>query len=207
MQAAREAGSRRVVSQSASFMTRPGNGPSDESSPPYLDAPGPVGVHIRASVAGEEHVLGTPGVEGIVLRYGFFYGEGTAIGPGGDLVAAVRAGELPIVGAGGGVYPFVHVQDAVSVTVRAVDTGGPGVYNVVADEPAPQAEWVPYLADLLHAPTPQYVTVTEAMERFGAQSVYYATQLRPASNAKARAELGMALEFPSWRAGFRQLFV
>jgi nucleoside-diphosphate-sugar epimerase len=206
MQAAQEAGTRRAISQSGAYMTQPGDGPTDESSPPYLDGPGPVGVHVRASVAGEEKVLGTPGVEGVVLRYGFFYGEGTALGPEGDWVKAVRAGELPIVGDGAGLYPFIHVDDAVSATLLAVDNGDPGVYNVVCDEPAAQAEWISYLAEHLRAPTPRHVSEEEAAEQLGVQAVYYGTQLRQAGNDKAKSGLGLALEHPSWREGFRTLF-
>ena len=206
MRAAREAGARRVISQSGSYMTQPGSGPTDESMPPYLDAPGPLGTHIRAAIAGEEAVLSTSGVEGVVLRYGFFYGEGTAIGPAGEWVSGVQSGYVPIVGDGAGRYPFLHVRDAASATVQAVDNGSPGIYNIVCDEPAPQAEWLPYLAELLHAPAPGRISEEEAEEQFGVQAVYYGTQLRQASNAKAKSELGLKLEYPSWREGFRKLF-
>ena len=151
-------------------------------------------------------MLGTPGVEGVVLRYGFLYGPGTAIGPGGEWATAVASGDLPIVGEGSGRYPFVHVRDAVSATVHAVDRAGAGIYNIVADEPAPQSEWLPYLADLLGAPPPRRVPEAEAEQRIGAQAVYYGTQLPAASNARAKAALGLSLDHPSWRAGFRELF-
>ncbi|MGN9778419.1 NAD-dependent epimerase/dehydratase family protein [Micromonospora sp. H33] len=207
MTAARDAGTRRVVAQSASFMTEPvGSGPTDESAPLYLDAPEPIRSHIQANITAEEQVLGTPGIEGVVLRYGFLYGEGTAIGPGGEWATGVKSGDVPIVGEGGGRYPFVHVRDAVSATVHAIDRGRPGIYNVVGDEPASQAEWLPYLAELLDAPPPRRVSVVEAEEQIGVQAVYYGTQLRAASNAKAKAELGLSLEYPSWREGFRELF-
>jgi 2-alkyl-3-oxoalkanoate reductase len=206
MSAAREAGCRRVVAQSASFMTRPGSGRTDESSPPYLEGPEPIGSHIQANIAAEELVLSTPGIEGVVLRYGFLYGLGTAIGPGGDIATAVRAGDAPIVGAGAGQYPFVHVRDATSATLQAVDRGSPGTYNVVDDEPAAQNEWLPYLAEILGGPTPRHVSEEEAAEQLGIQTVYYGNQLRAASNAKAKSELGWILAYPSWREGFRKLF-
>ncbi|MER7251221.1 NAD(P)-dependent oxidoreductase [Kribbella sp. NPDC000426] len=206
MTAAAEAGSRRVLSQSGAYMTEPGNGSTDESSPLYLDGPGPIGVHVRASAAGEEKVLTTPGVEGIVLRYGFFYGPGTALGPDGDWANAVRAGELPIVGGGDGRYPFIHVDDAVAATLLAVDHGETGIYNIVDDEPARAAEWIPYLAELLDAPTPGRVPEPEAAERYGVQTVYYGNKLPAASNAKLRMTLGMDLAYPTWRAGFRAVF-
>jgi nucleoside-diphosphate-sugar epimerase len=207
MTAARQAGTGRVVAQSASFMTQPvGSDPTDESSPLYLDAPEPIRSHIQANLAAETLVLGTPGIEGVVLRYGFLYGEGTAIGPGGEWATGVKSGGLPIVGEGAGRYPFVHVRDAVSATVHAVDRGSPGIYNVVGDEPAPQAEWLPYLAELLDAPPPRRLSEQEAEEQIGVQAVYYGTQLRAASNAKAKSELGLVLAYPSWREGFRALF-
>jgi 2-alkyl-3-oxoalkanoate reductase len=207
MTVAREAGTRRVVAQSASFMTQPvGSGPTDESSPLYLEAPEPIRSHVQANVAAETLVLGTPGIEGVVLRYGFLYGEGTAIGPGGDWATGVKSGKVPIVGEGAGQYPFVHVRDAVSATVQAVGRGSPGIYNVVGDEPAPQAGWLPYLAELLDAPPPRRVSEEEAEQEIGVQAVYYGNQLRAASNAKAKSELGLTLEYPSWREGFRELF-
>lgn len=206
MNAARTAGCRRVIAQSASFMTRPGSGPNDEQAPLYLDAPGPIGIHIASNLAAENLVLGTPGVEGVVLRYGFLYGEGTAIGPDGDIVTAIKAGELPIVGDGTGCYPFIHLPDAAAVTRQAVDRGDPGVYNIVDDEPAAQVEWLPYLARILKAPPPPRISVAEAGEQIGVQAVYYGSQLPPASNAKAKAALGFAPDCPSWRDGFRKLF-
>ncbi|WP_350276435.1 NAD(P)-dependent oxidoreductase [Kribbella sp. HUAS MG21] len=206
MKAAQAAGTSRVVAQSASFMTRPGAGPTDESAPLYVDGPGPLGSHVRANVEAEDLVLNTPGIEGVGLRYGFLYGEGTAIGPGGDLATAVKAGELPIVGDGAGRYPFVHVRDAAAVTLQAVEGGGPGVYNIVDDEPAPQAEWLPYLARILQAPAPRRVSEEEAEAQIGVQAVYYGNRLPAASNAKAKTELGFAPTYPSWRDGFEELF-
>jgi nucleoside-diphosphate-sugar epimerase len=207
MSAAREAGSRRVIAQSAGFMTRPvGRGPTDESFPLYLDGPEPIGSHVRANHAAETRVIGTPGIDGIVLRYGFLYGAGTAIGPGGDIATAVQAGDMPIVGDGAGRYPLVHVDDAVSVTVRAVSRGDPGIYNIVDDEPAAQADWLPYLADLLDAPVPRHLPEQQAQQQFGAQAVYYGNRLLPATNAKAKAQLGLDLRHPSWRTGLRSVF-
>ncbi|NIK61378.1 NAD-dependent epimerase/dehydratase family protein [Kribbella shirazensis] len=205
MDAAIAAGSLRVVAQSASFMAQPG-GPPDESAPPYLDGPGPIGSHVQANIEAEKMVLDTPEIEGVVLRYGFLYGDGTAIGPGGELATAVKAGEMPIVGDGAGRYPFVHLHDAASVTVQAVEAGSPGVYNIVDDEPAPQAEWLPYLARILQAPPPQRVSEDEAEKSIGVQAVYYGNRLPAASNAKAKSGLGFAPAYPSWRDGFREVF-
>lgn len=206
MDAARDAGCRRVVAQSASFMTELGTGPTDETTPLYLDGPGPIGDHVRSNLAAEQLVLGTPGVEGVVLRYGFLYGHGTSIGTGGDIVTAVTAGEMPIVGEGVGRYPFIYVNDAAEATVQAVEKDAEGIYNVVDDDPARQAEWLPYLAELLGGPDPGQVSEDEAAAAFGVQSVYYGNRLRPASNARAKAELEMKLAYPSWRQGFQELF-
>lgn len=207
MAAARATGTRRVVAQSASFMTQPGgSGRTDESSPLYIDAPEPIRSHVLANIAAEELVVGTPGIEGIVLRLGFLYGEGTAIGPGGEWATGAASGDVPIVGEGSGRYPFIHVRDAVSATVHAVDRGKPGIYNIVDDEPAPQAEWLPYLAEILNGPPPPHISETQAEQQLGVQAVYYGARLRPASNAKAKSELGLILEYPSWREGFRELF-
>ncbi|MGY1696066.1 NAD-dependent epimerase/dehydratase family protein [Geodermatophilus sp. SYSU D00814] len=105
-----------------------------------------------------------------------------------------------------GRYPFVHVDDAAAVTVTAVERGGPGVYDVVDDDPAPMREWVPHLARLLGGPEPSVVPADVAEREIGPQAVYYGTQLRGASNARARRELGMQPRHPSWREGFRAVF-
>lgn len=205
--AAREAGTRRMIAQSASFMTHPcGSGPTNESSPLYLDAPEPLRSHFNANHEAERMLVGAPGIEGFVLRYGFLYGNGTAIGQGGDLARAIKAGDVPIVGRGAGRYSFIHVRDAVGATVQAVHEGTPGIYNIVDDEPTPQAEWLPYLAELLNGPAPSHISEQEAAAQLGIQTVYYGNQLRAATNARAKTYLGLDLEFPSWRDGFRQLF-
>lgn len=207
MNAAHEAGARRVVAQSASFMTEPrGTGPTDEDFPLYFDAPEPIRTHVHANVAAELRVVGTDGIEGLVLRYGFLYGAGTAIGPGGDIATAVEAGRMPIVGEGKGQYPMIHVDDAVSATVHAVHHGEPGIYNIVDDDPARQADWLPFLADLLGGPPPPHISEDEAATQLGTQSVYYGNQLLEATNARARTGLGMQLVYPSWRQGFAEVF-
>ena len=135
-----------VTAKSASFMTEPGGTElTDEASPLYLDAPEPLRSHVHANLTAEVQVTGTAGVEGVVLRYGFLYGAGTSIGPVGDIAVAVKAGEKPIVGQGAGFFPLVHVRDAVSATVQAIDQSRTGIYNIVDDEPAAQAVWMPSL--------------------------------------------------------------
>jgi 2-alkyl-3-oxoalkanoate reductase len=208
VEAAREAGARRVVAQSASFMTAP-EGPEvlDEQAPLYLDAPpGPVLDHVVANAVLERAVTGTEGIGGAVLRYGFFYDPGTAFAPGQPFAEAVRTGQTPIIGEGNGRYAFVHIDDAAEATARAIEQGATGIYNVVDDEPALLREWVPYLAQLVGGPAPRTVDEATAEREQGPQAVYYGNRLRGASNGKARRELAWTPTYPSWREGFRVVF-
>lgn len=202
--AAREGGASRVIVQSSAFMTAPA-GPDivDESAPLYLDAPKPLTGTITSNAAVEAVVTQAPDIEGLILRYGFFYGPGTAYSPDGQVVQQIRDGAHPIVGTGAGRYSFLHVHDAAAVTVLALDHGSAGIYNAVDDNPAPMREWVPYLAEILGAPPPATVSAESAERDTGHQAVYYGTQLRGASNAKARRELGFSPLFPDWRGGFQ----
>jgi 2-alkyl-3-oxoalkanoate reductase len=205
--AAREAGASRVVAQSASFMTAP-EGPDvlDEQAPLYFDAPGPIRDHVVANAAMEKTVTGTEGIDGAVLRYGFFYGPGTSYAPGQPFAEAVRTGRTPIVGEGSGRYHFVHIDDAVEATARAIERGATGIYNVVDDEPALMREWVPYLAQLVGGPAPRTVDEETAEREQGPQAVYYGNRLRGAANGKARRELAWTPTYPTWREGFRVVF-
>ena len=146
----------------------------------------------------EEAVLGARWAEGIVLRYGAFYGPGTSFTPGGAQFELVRRRKLPLVGDGGGVWSFIHVADAAEATVAAVERGSRGVYNVVDDDPAPVAEWLPALAQMLGAKKPMRVPRFVA----GEAGAVLMTELRGASNAKAKRELGWQPGHPSWRQGF-----
>ena len=148
----------------------------------------------------EQITLAAPG--GIVLRYGFFYGPGTAYAPGGQQIEQIRRRQTPIVGAGNGAFPFIHVEDAASATVAAIERGEPGVYNVVDDEPAPSHDWIPYVAELVAAPKPRRVPAWLA-RLFAGGLASMATQLQPVSNAKAKRDLGWQPSYPSWREGFR----
>jgi 2-alkyl-3-oxoalkanoate reductase len=140
-------------------------------------------------------------VNGVVLRYGGLYGPGTSLNPGGPQFEAVRKGWLPQVGDGGGVWSFVHTADAASAAVAALDRGR-GIYNIVDDEPAPVAVWLPELARLLGAPKPRRVPGWLGWLIGGDALVRMMTELRGSSNAKAKAELGWEPRFPSWRQGF-----
>ena len=151
----------------------------------------------------EEAVLGARWTEGIVLRYGAFYGPGTSLAPGEEQFELVRRRKFPLVGDGGGVWSFIHVADAAEATVAAVEHGSRGVYNVVDDDPAPVAEWLPALAQTLGAKKPMRVPRFIGRLFAGEPGVVMMTEIRGASNAKAKRELGVAPGAPELAAGVR----
>jgi nucleoside-diphosphate-sugar epimerase len=138
---------------------------------------------------------------GIALRYGGFYGA-----PNDVMVAAVRKRQFPIVGNGGGVTSFIHLEDAAAATVLALEYDRPGIFNIVDDEPAPVREWLPVLAQVVGAKPPRHVPPWVARLFVGDAGVMIATECRGASNAKAKRELGWTLRYPSWRQGFPASF-
>jgi nucleoside-diphosphate-sugar epimerase len=150
----------------------------------------------------EEAVLGARWTEGIVLRYGAFYGPGTSLASGEEQFELVRRRKFPLVGSGGGVWSFIHVADAAEATLAAVEHGGRGVYNVVDDEPAAVAEWLPALAQTLGAKKPMRVPRFVGRLFAGEAGVVMMTEIRGASNAKAKRELGWRPAHASWRQGF-----
>ena len=150
----------------------------------------------------EQAVLGAEWTDGIVLRYGAFYGPGTSMAPGEDQFELVRKHKLPLVGNGAGVWSFVHVADAADATVAAIEHGKRGVYNVVDDEPAPVAEWLPALAQELGARKPMRVPRFVGRMFAGEAGTVMMTDVRGASNAKAKRELAWRPAHPSWRQGF-----
>ncbi|RKF25303.1 NAD-dependent epimerase/dehydratase family protein [Micromonospora globbae] len=203
--AARATGVRRFVAQSngAFTYTRTGGPVKTEQDP--LDR-SPV-AEMASMIAAVEHlekaVLGATWVEGIVLRYGAFYGPGTSMAPGSQQLEMIRRRKFPIVGDGGGVWSFVHVADAAEATVAAVEKGGRGVYNIVDDDPAPVAEWLPELAAMLGAKKPLRVPRFVGRLAAGEAGVVLMTELRGASNAKAKRELGWHPKHPTWRRGLQ----
>lgn len=150
----------------------------------------------------EQAVLGASWTEGIVLRYGGFYGPGTSIAPGAEQVEMVRQRKFPIVGDGGGVWSFLHIADAAEATLAAVERGRRGVYNITDDEPARVAEWLPALAEEVGAKKPMRVPRFVGRLFAGEVGVMMMTELRGASNAKAKRELGWRPAHPTWRQGF-----
>jgi 2-alkyl-3-oxoalkanoate reductase len=207
LEAARAAGARRFVAQSfTSFpFAREGGPVKDERDP--LDPHPPDGLRgipdaIRYV---EDTVTHDPDLEGVVLRYGGFYGPGTSLDTGGPHVEAVRHRKFPVVGDGGGIWSFVHIEDAASATVAAIEGGAPGIYNVVDDEPAPVREWLPELAATVGAPPPRHVPKWLGKLAAGETTVVMMTETRGASNAKAKRELGWRPRYASWRQGFKTL--
>jgi nucleoside-diphosphate-sugar epimerase len=203
--AAVAAGARRVVAQSIAFAYAPtGSELKQEDDPLWDDAPWPWSRSVRALHELEETVTQTEGIEGIVLRYGFFYGPGSAYAKDGHFAGEVKKRRLPVVGKGSGVLPFIHVDDAAAATIAAMERGRPGIYNVVDDDPAPMRDWVPAYAEAVGAKPPRRVPTWLARLIGGRFTAAMATQLRGASNEKAKAELGWEPRYASWRDGFRK---
>jgi len=199
--AAAAAGVSRVVAQSYTGWTwaRTG-GPVKTEDDPLDPEPLKWQRETMAAIRFVEGAVPSAVAEGIVLRYGAFYGPGAS----DELVELVRARRLPVVGDGGGVWSFLHVDDAASATVAAVEQGGSGVYNVVDDDPAPVAVWLPYLAEAVGAKPPRHVPAWLARLAAGAVTVRWMTEGRGASNARFKAAFDWEPAWPSWREGFRQ---
>jgi 2-alkyl-3-oxoalkanoate reductase len=203
--AAAEAGARRLVVQSIAFAYRhDGSSVKTEDDPLFDDAPPPLDRSVAALRALEGSALETPGLEGVVLRYGLFYGSATSFAANGATAAQVRKRAYPIVGRGEGITSFIHIDDAASATLAAVERGPAGVYNVVDDEPAPVRVWLPVYASAIGAKPPRWVPVFLARWLAGPFVVALATTARGASNEKIRRELTWSPRHASWRDGFRE---
>jgi nucleoside-diphosphate-sugar epimerase len=205
LDAARTVGARRFVCQSIAFAYRnEGTRVKTEDDPLLDDAPGAFGSGLKALREMESIVLGADALESLVLRYGFFYGPGTHYDADGAMVEDIRRRRLPVVGKGTGVWSFIHVDDAADATVAALERGAPGIYNVTDDEPAAMSEWVPVLANAAGAKRPLRVPRWLARVVAGRQAADFASELRGASNEKAKRELGWQPAHPSWRTGFAE---
>ncbi|MEA2764188.1 MAG: hypothetical protein QOK07_592 [Gemmatimonadaceae bacterium] len=150
----------------------------------------------------EDKVGSTTFLEALALRYGMFYGPGTAIGKGGAILKLAKKRRFPIVGGGGGVWSFIHILDAARATVAAISRGAPGVYNIVDDEPATVATWLPALAKAVEGKSPYRIPHWLGELTIGKAGVSIMTQIRGCSNAKAKRELNWTPLYPSWRIGF-----
>jgi nucleoside-diphosphate-sugar epimerase len=204
LDAARAAGARRFIAQSFAGWPsiRQGGPVKTEDDPLDPHPPAKMRESLDAIRYLERTVAEAEGIEGIVLRYGGFYGPASEMPE--QMLDGVRKRRFPLVGDGGGVWSFVHLDDAADATVAAVERGAPGIYNIVDDDPARVADWLPVFAASLGAKPPRHVPAWLGRLAAGEAAVVMMTQSRGSSNAKAKRELGWRPEHPSWRQGFRE---
>jgi nucleoside-diphosphate-sugar epimerase len=206
--AARAVGARRFVAQSFGGWpyARRGGPAKAEDEPLDPEPPAKMRPVLDAIRHLERAVGDADPMEGVVLRYGGFYGPGTNVSadPEADFVKPIRKRQFPVIGGGGGVWSFVHITDAATATVAAIEGGAPGTYNVVDDEPAPVREWLPALAEAVGAKPPRRVPRWLGRLLAGEAAVVSMTEARGALNTKAKRELGWAPRFASWRTGFAE---
>jgi nucleoside-diphosphate-sugar epimerase len=204
--AGRAVGVKRFVAQSFAPWpyARTGGMVKTEDDPLDTNPPSQIRTTLEAIKYLEKAVTEADWTEGIALRYGGFYGPGTSIGlnPLGEQIEMIKGRKFPVAGKGTGVWSFIHIEDAASATVEAVEHGTRGIYNVVDDEPAPISEWLPVLAKSLGAKPPRHVPLFLARLFGGEVTAIMMTDLRGSSNKKAKRELGWKLRYPSWREGF-----
>jgi nucleoside-diphosphate-sugar epimerase len=198
---------KRFVAQSYAGWPFARSGPSVKTEDDALDPTPPERMRATHNAIRylEETVTSATWTEGIVLRYGGFYGPGTNFSlPDGDMVDLIRKRKFPIVGKGTGVWSFVHIEDAATATVEAIEHGRRGVYNVVDDDPAPVNEWLPGAARAVGARKPMRLPRWLGRMAAGEAAVVMMNEVRGASNAKAKRELGWQPRYPSWRQGFAE---
>jgi nucleoside-diphosphate-sugar epimerase len=199
--AARASGAKRYIVQSTGFFYAPGNGLAAETEPLAINASPGIAGSVRTYTQIEQRVVGASdrsSLIGVAMRYGFFYGPRTYQDPvDGSVTQQVKDQKYPVIGAGTGVFSFVHVEDAAKATVAALEAE-PGVYNVVDDDPCPMADWLPAFARWLGAPAPPCISEEEARRTAGDDDIYYALRLRGASNARAKRQLGFAPRKLQW---------
>jgi nucleoside-diphosphate-sugar epimerase len=205
LEAAQAAGVRRIVAQSYGNWNyeRTGSAVKTEQDPFDPNPPANQVKTLQAIRYVENAVVNADGIDGIALRYGNFYGPGTGVDLGGDIVTQVRKRTFPIVGDGAGIWSFVHMDDAAAAAIAAIEHGRPGIYNVSDDEPAPVSEWLPDLAAAVGAKPPRHVPVWLGRLAAGDVGVSMMTQIRGTLNAKAKAELGWAPRYRTCHEGFR----
>ena len=202
LSAGRAVGVRKFVAQSYFGMYERSGAPVKSEDAPIDRSPvGAMRESVKAIRYLEESVLAAAWTEGIVLRYGAFYGPETSLAPGSEQFELIGQRKFPLVGSGGGVWSFIHIADAAEATVAAIEHGRRGVYNVVDDDPAPVAEWLPVVARKLGAKPPVRVPGFVGRMLAGQAVVVMMTEIRGASNAKAKRELGWQPRHPSWREG------
>jgi nucleoside-diphosphate-sugar epimerase len=207
LEAAREAGATRFVAQSFAGWPYAREGGPVKTEEDRLDPKPPPALRTTLDAIRylEAVVTSADKIDGLILRYGGFYGPGTSLGRDGVQTEMVRKRRFPIVGDGNGIWSLVHIDDVASATADAVERGEAGIYNVVDDQPAPVREWIPYLAEMLGAKPPRRLPAWLARLVAGEHAVALMTTIRGASNAKAKRELGWELRYPTWREGFKEL--
>ncbi|HEU0156750.1 MAG TPA: NAD(P)-dependent oxidoreductase [Stellaceae bacterium] len=203
--AAQVAGGQRLVAQSFAGWPYAREGAMVKCEDDRLDPDPPA--QFRRTVAAIRHlenaVLAGNGFAGTVLRYGAFYGLGTSVAIGGQLVEAIRQQRFPIIGAGTGMWSFIHIDDAAAATLAAIENASPGLFNITDDEPAPVREWLPFLAAAIGAPPPRHLPAWLGRLLVGRVGLAMMTEVRGAANTKAKRELGWRPRFSTWREGFR----
>lgn len=203
--AARAAGAKRIIAQSIAFSYAPSTpGTLHSESDPLLSGDQAPASFRRSAASLRELERQVLDAGGLVLRYGYFYGPGTAISSTGSTGQDVARRRLPVIGGGGGVWSLIHIRDAAAATVAALTMGESGAYNIVDDEPARVSEWIPALAAALGARPPRRIPAFIARPLAGAYGIAAMTRAQGADNGKARRELGWEPEYPSWRLGFRE---
>jgi nucleoside-diphosphate-sugar epimerase len=206
--AAKAAGARRFIAQSfAGWPSKPVGGPIKSEEDPLNDnPPKSVSESLAAIRHLEDTVTHADGLDGLALRYGGFYGPGTSLAsdPPGELTQMIQKRRVPIIGDGAGIWSLVHIEDAASATAAALERGGPGVYNVVDDDPVPVGELMPELARQIGAKPPRHLPRWVGRLAGGEAGVMMMTEIRGATNDKAKRELGWEPRYPSWRQGFRE---
>jgi nucleoside-diphosphate-sugar epimerase len=206
LSAGRAVGVARFVAQSFAGwpFARTGKPVKSEEDPLDPTPPGSMRETFDAITHVEDAVMRADWTDGIVLRYGGFYGPGTSMRRGAEQLELIRKRRFPVVGSGAGIWSFVHIADAADATVAAIERGERGIYNVVDDDPAPVATWLPALAHTIGAPKPWRVPRLVGRLVAGEAATVMMTEIRGASNAKARQVLGWKPQHPSWREGFAQ---
>lgn len=207
VEAASRSTARRFITQSISFICTPvESGLTDEDTPLHLDAAPAIRPLAQSIAELEAQTLHRSGLQGVVLRYGWFYGPGTNYEPGGVIPRAIQRGRMAIVGAGNGTYSFVHVHDAAAATMKALLGAPPGIYNIVDDAPVKLRDWLPVAARLLGAPAPAPMDEALARRKLGDMMVYIYNEQSGASNQKARKALDWKPAIGSWQTGFERLY-
>jgi nucleoside-diphosphate-sugar epimerase len=199
LDAAQETGAKRVIAQGLAYAYQPGSGLADEDAPLWTRPPAQFAPVLDALVELEQRTLGA---NGLVLRFGHLYGPRSFFSPGGAYAEQVREGKFPVVGKGESVLSFTHAADAASAVVAALDIDLAGVLNVVDDTPVAMKDWIPAFAAMLGGPRPRHIPAAVARLVAGGWGAAFMTQLRGASNARARSTLGWRPRFASWSEGF-----